>query len=216
MARNKAMRNFSLISVALHALIILSFTDIISARKPVRRIEVDLTQINEPARRCPQPKTPEKIQNPKIQIQNQQPISKEITYRKYPHTIVEPIRQIRYRPTSVAAIAFPKHHDFGQGEVHPLAYYLHLVKQKIEENKRYPLSARRSTIEGLVGLKFVILRDGRAKDVQIIQSSQHNILDEAALEAVKRANPFPPFPEEIEGSLLTVEVPIHFELIESM
>lgn len=220
MIRNKTMRNFFTLSVALHAFFILCFTDVIPEKKHMRRIEVDLRHLGEP-RDIPRPpkipKPPNIQQMATIKVRNIE--RKEIQRRRFPETIVESIGQDNITsPIPVAELSdirFPVRYDFAQG-YDPLAYYLNLVRQEIDKHKRYPLLAKRRSLKGSVRLKFVILRNGRAKDIQVVQSSGYNILNEAALEAVKKANPFPPFPEEMEESLLIIEVPVNFELIETM
>jgi len=220
--KNKAIRIFFIISIALHASILLCFTDIFSAKTPERRIEVDLKEIKEESVKSPKiPLMPTRV---KQVTYNLNPIKEvvhqvhQVKYRQYPKTIVEPIKETRYRPAPVASISnfFPKHYDFGKegngGKIDPLLYYQRLIKQKIEENKRYPLLARNKGIEGLVWLKFVILRNGQLKDIKVVKSSSHQILDKAAIESIKKANPFPPFPEEIRERSLTMSICLCFEL----
>ncbi len=217
MIRNKAMRNFLVLSVALHACVILCFTDIIPAKKHMHQIEVDLRH-PEARRDIPRPpKTTKPANTQQMEIARVYNIEcKEIKLRRFPDTIAESIRQDNIKPLVVAQlpanVQFPVRYDFGSHD--PLAYYLNLVRQQIDQHKRYPLFARKKHIEGLVGLKFVISRDGSVKGIHVVQSSRYSVLDEAAVEAVKNANPFPPFPEEIGVPLLTIEVPVSFQLVE--
>lgn len=218
MIRNRAMRNFLILSVALHACVILCFTDIIPARKHMHRIEVDLRhpRARRDIPRLPKTTKPANIQQMEIaRVYNIE--CKEIKLHKFPDTIAESIRQDNIRSLVVAQLPanaqFPAWYDFGPHD--PLAYYLNLVRQQIDQHKRYPLFARKKHIEGLVGLKFVISRDGSVKGIHVVQSSRYSVLDEAAVDAVKNANPFPPFPKEIKISLLTVEVPVSFQLVEA-
>ena len=146
-------------------------------------------------------------------------LHQQVKYRQYPNTIVESIKETKYKPISVASISnfFPKHYDFSntnknKGKVSPLFYYQQLIKQKIEENKRYPLLARNKGIEGKVWVKFEILKNGKVKDIKIVKSSHHQILDKAAIESIKKANPFPPFPEGLKESSLIINICLRFEL----
>jgi len=216
--KNKAIKIFFIISIALHASILLCFTDIFSAKTPERRIEVDLMEIAEENIRSsefPMPK--------RVNINYANPIlHQQVKYRQYPNTIVESIKETKYKPISVASISnfFPKHYDFSntnnksstKGKVSPLFHYQQLIKQKIEENKRYPLLARNKGIEGKVWVKFEILKDGKVKDIKIVKSSHHQILDKAAIESIKKANPFPPFPEGLKESSLIINICLRFEL----
>ena len=218
--KNKAIRIFFIISMALHAFILLCFTDIFSAKTPERRIEVDLREIAEESIRSPEfPLMPRRVNvnydlNPIKNIVHQQ-----VKYRQYPKTIVESIKETKHRPISVASISnfFPEHYDFNntnknKGKVSPLFYYQQLIKQKIEENKRYPLLARNKGIEGEVWVKFEILKNGKVKNINVVKSSRHQILDNAAIESIKKANPFPPFPEGLKESSLVINICLRFEL----
>jgi len=184
--KNKAIKIFFIISIALHASILLCFTDIFSAKTPERRIEVDLMEIAEENIRSSEfPLMPKRVN-----VNYANPIlHQQAKYRQYPKTIVESIKETKYKPISVASISnfFPKHYDFNntnknKGKVSPLFYYQQLIKQKIEENKRYPLLAKNKGIEGKVWVKFEILKDGKVKDIKIVKSSHHQILDKAAIE----------------------------------
>jgi len=90
--------------------------------------------------------------------------------------------------------------------------YQDIIKQKIESCRRYPSWAKRQGLEGRVYLAFVVLSNGAAKDIKIVQSSGFSILDKEAVSTVKRANPFPPIPEEMKVSSLSMEVSILFTL----
>ena len=90
--------------------------------------------------------------------------------------------------------------------------YQDMVKQKIESCRRYPDWAKRQGIEGTVHLRFTILSNGQAKDIEIIHPSGFNILDKEALSTIKRAQPFPPIPPQLKTSFLTMEVSIVFIL----
>lgn len=90
--------------------------------------------------------------------------------------------------------------------------YQDMVKQRIESARRYPVWAKRQGIEGVVHLDFTVLSNGRSRDIKIVRSSGFNILDEEALDNIRRANPFPPIPEEIKGPLIQMDVSIVYTL----
>ena len=90
--------------------------------------------------------------------------------------------------------------------------YQDMVKQKIESCRRYPPWAKKQGFEGTVHIKFTILSTGFAKNIKIIKSSGFNILDKEAISTIKRAQPFPPIPEEMKVSSLTMEVSVVFTL----
>jgi len=90
--------------------------------------------------------------------------------------------------------------------------YQDMVKQKIEEARRYPLWAKKERIEGAVELSFVLLPDGLSRDVFIIRSSGRKILDQEALDTIRRAGPFPSIPPEINTFSVKMEVSVVFSL----
>lgn len=64
--------------------------------------------------------------------------------------------------------------------------------------------------EGTVHVGFSLSRSGRVLERHIIRSSGHTDLDNAALNMVDRAQPFPPFPAAMTESEKIVEFPLHF------
>lgn len=75
----------------------------------------------------------------------------------------------------------------------------------------YPLAARRRGLEGRVVLHVQVLENGRCGDISIKQSSGHEILDNAALQAVKEWR-FIPAQRGDTAITARVDVPIHFKL----
>ena len=90
--------------------------------------------------------------------------------------------------------------------------YQDMVKQRIEEVRRYPPFARKHGIEGSACLGFVVLPDGLSRDIRLIRSSGSRLLDEEAIATIERANPFPPVPGEISDSAVQMELSIVFAL----
>jgi len=83
--------------------------------------------------------------------------------------------------------------------------------RRVKELKRYPSSARLNGQEGKVVLKAVIRSDGHLIDVTIQKSSGHQILDAAAIEAVKLACPLH-MKQEINRPEIVVSLPIVYSL----
>ncbi len=81
----------------------------------------------------------------------------------------------------------------------------------INPSPEYPALARRRGYEGLVFLEVLVDRKGKVIDLKIAQSSGFTILDQAALQAVKKwlFKPAQRGPEPIEDR---VKVPIRFQL----
>lgn len=66
------------------------------------------------------------------------------------------------------------------------------IRNAVIGNLRYPAIARRRGWNGKVEVAFLITTDGRVDDLRIQTSSGYPLLDEQALEAVRRAAPFAP------------------------
>lgn len=79
------------------------------------------------------------------------------------------------------------------------AEYLNQWAEKIEfvGNHNFPESALRREIFGHLRLAVLLNPNGTIDQVEILQSSGHQVLDDAALQIVHLAAPFPPFPPEI-------------------
>jgi protein TonB len=90
--------------------------------------------------------------------------------------------------------------------------YIEKIIARIERKKSYPLRARELKMEGVVIIGMKISRNGMLSGVRIIKSSKIQMLDDAALNAVKNAAPFDKFPPLIDNDSLSIETPIEFEL----
>ncbi|MCC2639552.1 MAG: hypothetical protein K0Q68_3271 [Moraxellaceae bacterium] len=79
------------------------------------------------------------------------------------------------------------------------AAYVDAFRSRVEEvgNKNYPQRARDRKIYGNVRLMVSILATGEVREVKVLKSSGHSILDEAAKQSVRLAAPFQPFPAAI-------------------
>ena len=84
------------------------------------------------------------------------------------------------------------------------ASYFARIKRQIELVWDYPDEAERKGITGQLTLRFQISRDGNLMNVRLINGSGYNILDEAALQAVKSAAPYYPFPVTIDRETLPI------------
>ena len=102
--------------------------------------------------------------------------------------------------------------EVASGKSSLIQWYLGLIWQKIEEAKVYPETARRNNQEGMVKVQFLILKNGKVKEVAIIKSSGRDPLDQATLETIEKATPFPPIPPLLELEEINVKIPIVFEL----
>lgn len=86
------------------------------------------------------------------------------------------------------------------------------VGRQISYAKIYPEFARERGYQGKTLVAFRINRDGKILSLSVNRSSGHEILDEAALESVKKAGPYPPIPGELKQSVLSFVIPISYAL----
>lgn len=76
---------------------------------------------------------------------------------------------------------------------------------------RYPNIARQRGYEGMVILRVQVLANGNPSDIEIIESSGHRILDEAAYNAVEKWK-FKPATRGGRSIQSWVEIPVRFKL----
>ena len=84
------------------------------------------------------------------------------------------------------------------------ASYFARIKHQIERVWIYPSDAAQRGISGDLSLKFRISKDGNLMGVHVIDKSGFEILDVAALKAVKEAAPFYPFPKNIHREKISI------------
>ncbi len=77
------------------------------------------------------------------------------------------------------------------------AAYVRDWQRRVERvgNLNYPEEARQRGMHGKVRMLVSINSDGSVREVEVLQSSGHSILDDAALRIVRQASPFEPFSE---------------------
>ena len=80
------------------------------------------------------------------------------------------------------------------------AYYLDAWRRKVERigQLNYPQEARQRQLYGTLRLLVSIEPDGALRDVRLLASSGHDVLDEAALGIVRLAAPFAPLPPAMQ------------------
>ncbi len=84
------------------------------------------------------------------------------------------------------------------------ASYFARIKHQIERVWTYPVEAAERGVSGQLTLRFRISKDGNLIGVRLVEKSGHEILDFAALKAVKEAAPFYPFPINIKKDKLSI------------
>lgn len=86
------------------------------------------------------------------------------------------------------------------------------VRQRIANAKYYPRIARRRGIEGQPVVAFTLDKGGRLMKAGLAKTSGYQLLDQAALEAVQQAAPYPEIPAELNTETFQFKLPISFIL----
>lgn len=90
--------------------------------------------------------------------------------------------------------------------------YISRLSSWTANHVEYPNMAINRNQEGTVRLTVTLSRDGRVRDIQFMERSDHRLLNQAAEAAVRRASPFPSVPDEISGEVFLFTAPVVFRL----
>ncbi|HCZ11853.1 MAG TPA: hypothetical protein DHV16_06290 [Nitrospiraceae bacterium] len=82
--------------------------------------------------------------------------------------------------------------------------YLQRLKEKIEHIWRYPSEAAERGLYGDLYIRFTIKKNGKLGAIEIVRTSGHKSLDDAAVRALKDAEPYWPIPDEWEKDGFTI------------
>lgn len=128
--------------------------------------------------------------------------------------LIEPIRPAAQPVTQpvVQPVVQPAPAEAKVMDAVATARYEQLLVAWLEKHKNYPRRAKRLRIEGEGMLRILIDHTGQTQQVSLRQSTGNRLLDKAALEMVRQANPFPPMPENDPRQTLEFIVPVAFML----
>jgi periplasmic protein TonB len=85
------------------------------------------------------------------------------------------------------------------------------LTRRVIELRHYPSTAKLNGWEGKVVLKVSIGPDGHLKGVEVVESSGHESLDQAAIEVVRRACPLH-MKHEVTAPLVVMKLPVVYKL----
>lgn len=91
-------------------------------------------------------------------------------------------------------------------------FYVSDAIKKIRTKTKYPQRALERSQEGSVRVAVVVDRQGNVVNASLLENSQHTILNKEALDAIKRAAPFPALPAEMAGARFEFTVPMRWAL----
>lgn len=88
--------------------------------------------------------------------------------------------------------------------------YQRLLLGHISRYLRYPKEGEGRQLHGVVHVRFAMRRDGTVTEAWVRTSSGHPLLDEAATETIRRAQPLPPIPSDLPDTLIVL-LPVSFD-----
>jgi len=155
----------------------------------------------------------EKIETPEP-VKKVEPVKKKITpiIDKNATTVAQPVPK-EVTPPAPAEVISKIPNIVPQEQVTQyLESYSSLLANAIAKYKQYPKIAQMRGWQGTVIADLEIDSKGSVISVKIKKSSSYEVLDNEALEMIKKASPFPPPPDNLRGKNFNVLVPISFKL----
>jgi periplasmic protein TonB len=86
------------------------------------------------------------------------------------------------------------------------------IVAQIESHLVYPTTAQARRQMGVVKVEFSFNRQGRVISSQVVDASAYAALNQAALETLQKAQPFPPPPAGTPDDTFTFTIPVRFRL----
>ncbi|VUD52652.1 hypothetical protein TDB9533_01673 [Thalassocella blandensis] len=91
-------------------------------------------------------------------------------------------------------------------------YYTQLAKYT-HKFLQYPQRAWDRGREGNIRLRVTIDRDGKVINTELLEEARYRSLNREAQDAVKRASPYPPMPEEVSGKDYSFTFRVAFKIV---
>jgi protein TonB len=92
--------------------------------------------------------------------------------------------------------------------------YNRWLKIKVESALRYPELAAQSGMQGVLYIRFDIMKDGSLGDLELLKSSGYKILDDEALRAIRASAPFQALPDDWNMDRFSIRAAVLFYLSE--
>ena len=159
--------------------------------------EPDLKQELPKVQDLPSKKTPknESIKNKLVENRPKKAVQKSQTNSKNSQTAQNsPKTNIAHKDIQISQNTKPATNSQNLATANQIAYLgednqiFKLLKDEIAKNTIYPRAAKRANLTGVVGVEFEISTSGISNE-KISRPSRHQILNDAALKALKTAKP---------------------------
>ncbi len=159
------------------------------------------------------PEMPGKMQTPEKEVDE-----RAGTYKKNPpvrqflpsHELIKELAK-NFQPGTDADVETSKVINLDTTELKYISY-MTKIKRQIDLVWTYPTLAIERGEQGTLILQFTIVSTGQLKSVRIIRGSGSEILDNAAVEAIRTAAPYPVFPKEWKEEEITIAARMEYVL----
>ena len=150
----------------------------------------------------PKPITPKKVEKKEIEKKTVEKITEKKVVEKQE---LEPTKKIQEQVFNKIEEKAPQ--PLVDEKKDYLDKHLAQIRNLINQNVKYPLKAKKLSIEGIVTVRFKINEDGTIENITIIDG--HKFLQSATIEAIEEASKnFPKTNQSIE-----IQIPIEYKLI---
>jgi protein TonB len=197
------------VSIAIHIILMVGLPEF---NKPLltpqeMSVTISSSPIQQPIEKI---ETPEPIKK----VEPIQKIEKKITpiIDKNATTVAQPAPKEVAPPAPAEAISKIPNVVPQEQVTQSIESYSSLLANAIAKYKQYPKIAQMRGWQGTVIADLEIDSKGSVISVKIKKSSTYEVLDNEALEMIKKASPFPPPPDNLRGKNFNVLVPISFKL----
>lgn len=218
MENSKSLQWAILVSILVHSVFFLGFPRMgsVPSKRHLEKIKIAYYKIKEaPVRK--------KISKSKVQpiVQKLPKVRKEEILKSKPRAAKSKKNQVKKRASLVKdaknakkkkfEAVIKEERDLGKKAIY-ISYYK-AVREKIRRyaDRNYPRNRRLG--EGEVNLSFVVASSGEILQVKVIdeKSISHRSLRNIAINSIRDASPFPPFPKGMSQYQITFNVIISFE-----
>ena len=197
------------ISIAIHIILMIGLPEF---NKPLLTPQVMSVTIS--SYPIQQPIEKNEMPEPIKKVEPVQKIQKKITpiIDKNATTVAQPVPKEVVAPAPAEVVSKTPNIVPQEQLTQYLESYSSLLANAIAKFKQYPKIAQMRGWQGTVIADLEIDSKGSVISVKIKKSSSYEVLDNEALEMIKKASPFPPPPDNLRGKNFNVLVPISFKL----